>query len=71
MALPSVVPLAPAPPDLKIPNVPISKFDRDRVEHQDGAEQLLIGDGAPFRTHAIGALDGKYICARAAIGCAV
>jgi hypothetical protein len=62
-ALPSVIPLAPAPPSLESSDIPVSKFDHRWIDHQDGAEQQLICNGAPFRTHAIGELDGKDICA--------
>jgi hypothetical protein len=62
-ALPSVVPLAPVPPSLESSSVPVLRFDRRWIDDQDGAEQSLICNGAPFRTHAIGELDGKNICA--------
>ena len=62
-ALPSVVPLVPAPHSLDSSNVSIFKFDRRWIDDQDGAEQRLTCSGAPFRTHAIGELDGKDICA--------
>ena len=62
-ALPSVVPLVPAPPGLKSSNIPVLRFDHRWIDNQDGAEQRLICNGAPFRTHAIGELDGKDICA--------
>ncbi|MEJ1967048.1 MAG: DUF2285 domain-containing protein [Rhizomicrobium sp.] len=39
------------------------KFARRWIGDQDGAEQLLICDGMLFRTHALGDLDGKDICA--------
>jgi hypothetical protein len=39
------------------------KFDRRWIGDQDGAEQLLVCNGAPFRTHALGDLDGKDLCA--------
>jgi hypothetical protein len=62
-ALPSVVPLAPVPPSLESSSVPVLRFDRRWIDDQDGAEQSLICNGATFRTHAIGELDGKSICA--------
>lgn len=39
------------------------KFDRRWIGDQDGSEQLLVCNGTPIRTHIIGELDGKDICA--------
>ncbi len=61
-ALPSVVPLAPAPPGLKFPNASIVKFDPLWIDSQDGAERLLIRNGLPIRAHALDDIDSKDIC---------